>query len=347
MALLGLLHTVAPSAGWRLAVAHIDHGLRAESGADAQLVTSLAASLGLPVRCKRLSLPTGPGLAARARTARRGALTEIARAVGARTVALGHTQTDQAETVLLHLVRGAGLTGLSGMRTTTGWAAGSPRDGLWWRPLLGFARHQTRALARRLGLPFVDDPTNADRDKPRTLIRHEVLPRLAGINPEVVTALATAAGHAARADEALAQWAGDALQRRVEPSASPTSSTVYDISDLATLPGEVRRRLIRAVCCEAGLVVDAIPARVVEDLDAALCGHNHEPNRPRSWDLHPRTRAHVAGGRFWLAPRPDEPTPETGRESTKQAAHTAPASSGGAVDATPARETIDPPKPGG
>ena len=294
VALLGLLALLRGSEGLVLTVAHVDHGLRPEAEAEARLVTSLATRVDAPVRHRRLTLAGGPGLAARARAQRRAALLEIAGEVDASWVALGHTRTDQAETVLLHLTRGAGTAGLGGMRA---WTASPVDRAGWWRPLLDLGRDETRALAQRLQLAFVDDPTNDDRQAPRTLVRHEVLPRLATINPAVERALATAAEHAARADQALHGWAlAEAERRRVPMSGQSGAIVGYDITDAGALPAEVRRRLIRCACLEAGIMSDAIVARVVEDIDAAWRARGPA----RRWDLHPHTRVHLAGDRLWL-----------------------------------------------
>lgn len=297
--LLGLLALLRGPERLALTVAHVDHGLRPESETEAQLVTSLAARIDVPVRHRRLSLRRGPGLPARARDRRRAALLEIAgeASEGARPewIALGHTRTDQAETVLLHLTRGAGTGGLGGMRS---WTEG------WWRPLLDLGRDETRALAQRLELPFVDDPTNDDREAPRTLVRHEVLPRLATINPAVERALATAADHAARAEDALHGWAMAELQRRRVPMSTPSTGG-YDMSNAGALPAEVRWRLIRCACQDAGIESDAISARIVADIDAAW----RAGGPARRWDLHPHTCVHLAGDRLWLERPQSEPGP--------------------------------------
>lgn len=313
MALVGLLHVLSRSASLVLTVAHVDHGLRTTSADDAALVTSLANTLGLPVRHRRLQLDRGPGLPARARTLRQAALIAIADEVGAGVVALGHTRTDQAETILLHLTRGAGLRGLAGMRARSTWSSAADVDttkararahGQWWRPLLGLSRTQTRALAKCFGFGFIDDPTNDSREAPRTLIRHEVLPRLSVINAAAERALATAADHAYRAEQALAQWAGTELKRRrCSPPDGVAAVCAYDISDVAALPAEVRWRLIRGACQHAGLIADAVSAKVVEDLDVAWL----HPGPARSWDLHPRSRAYLARDRFWVICGADGP----------------------------------------
>ncbi|HEY0139130.1 MAG TPA: tRNA lysidine(34) synthetase TilS, partial [Nannocystis sp.] len=147
-ALLGLLALITDADRLTLTVGHVDHGLRAGSAAEAEHVRTVAQSLGVAVHATRLTLAPGPGLPARARDARRAALRGMA--AGA-PVVLAHTQTDQAETLLMHATRGAGLEGVAAMPA---W------DDPWCRPLLGVPREVTRALCDRLGLGFVDDPSN-------------------------------------------------------------------------------------------------------------------------------------------------------------------------------------------
>lgn len=171
-ALVGLLALIAGVDGLSLTIGHVDHGLRAASAEEAAHVVAIGRTLGVPVRTTRLTLAGGPGLPARAREARRAALRDMAAACGAAAIALGHTRTDQAETVLMHVTRGAGLAGVAAMAA---WE--SP----WLRPLLDLPRSETRALCGRLGLGFVDDPTNLDPQHPRVRMREQILPALAQI----------------------------------------------------------------------------------------------------------------------------------------------------------------------
>ncbi len=155
MALLAL----AVAAGCAVTAVHVDHGLRVGSAAEAEVVAAAAGRLGARFRGVRVDIGAGPNLEARARAARRAALPEGA--------ATGHTMDDQAETVFLNLLRGAGLDGLAGMRPGP------------VHPLLGIRRSQTHALCEALGLDPVRDPTNTDRRFLRNRVRHELLP-LAG-----------------------------------------------------------------------------------------------------------------------------------------------------------------------
>lgn len=152
------LLVLAATAGCLVTAVHVDHGLRPGSAADADHVARLAAGLGVDFRAERVSVAPGPNLEARAREARLEAL-----GAGAMT---GHTVEDQAETVLLRLLRGAGLDGLVGMRP-------GPT-----KPILALRRRETRQLCAGLGLAVLDDPANADPAFRRNRVRAEVLPLL-------------------------------------------------------------------------------------------------------------------------------------------------------------------------
>lgn len=295
-ALVGLLHMIASDAGLTLSVGHIDHGLRLESADEAAAVARLATSLGLPHAAKRLSLKTGPGLPARAREARRAALLALASASDCDAIALGHTATDQAETLLMHAARGCGLEGLAAMR---------PWDPPWLRPLLELPRTATRSLCERLGLPFVDDPTNADHDQPRIRVRERVLPLLRVSNPRVEHALVCLAAQAGDAEDALTTWA-----TREEEARRIGDATRWSTRDLHTLPRAVRTRIVRRICALGGADLGALRAAVIEDIDravvarAAALGGTNAVLRPHVWDLRPSLRVRLDRDGLALAPAP-------------------------------------------
>jgi tRNA(Ile)-lysidine synthase len=174
MGLLDALVRLAPPRGWRLEVAHVDHGLRAESAAEADLVAEECARAGLPLRRLKVSVAAGGSLQERARSARLDALRTTARSAGATAIALGHTADDQAETVLMRILTTGSPRGLVAM---------AERDGLMARPLLRVWRAQTAAYCDALGLDVVDDPSNRDRRFLRTRVRHELLPALEAVMP--------------------------------------------------------------------------------------------------------------------------------------------------------------------
>lgn len=279
-ALVGLLALIAEVDGLELTIGHVDHGLRAASIAEAEHVVAIGRQLGVPVRTTKLTLTAGPGLPARARDARRAALQEQAAGCGAAAIALGHTRTDQAETVLMHVVRGAGLAGVAAMAA---WE--SP----WLRPLLELPRSETRALCGRLGLAFVDDPTNVDPQHPRVRMREQILPALGRENPQVEAALAQLATHAADAEAALDGWAErEATARRTGPASWSTAG-------LAGLPRAVRTRLLRRICGEGGASLSELGHSQIAAIDRALAETAPGSAGPRAWDLRPGRRLRLDG----------------------------------------------------
>ncbi len=174
-ALAVLAAAVAATHGLMLRLVHVDHGLRPSASDDSRLVVSLAERLGAECVVHQLSLEDGPNLEERARDARYAVL--------AANVCTGHTADDLAETVILHLVRGAGLDGVASMARV--------RPGGVCRPLLRLRRADTEALCVSLGLSTVADEMNADRRFRRVRVRSEVIPLLSDVaDRDVVPLLA-------------------------------------------------------------------------------------------------------------------------------------------------------------
>ncbi len=169
------LLVLAVAAGCDVTAIHVDHGLRAGSATEAQVVSAAAARLGAHFASHRVSVARGPNLEARARAARFAVLPAD--------VATGHTMDDQAETILVNLLRGAGADGLAGMEPGAR------------HPLLALRRSETHAVCAAVGLAPVCDESNDDPAFVRNRVRHELLPlcaRIAGRDP--VPLLARQAG---------------------------------------------------------------------------------------------------------------------------------------------------------
>src|SRR5881409_814265 len=219
VALLHLLSGLAADWRLRLHVLHVDHQLRAESAADADFVRALGARLGIPVDVATVAVDRRGSLEAAARSARYAALEACATRIGAERIALGHTADDQAETVLMRLVQGAGVRGLSGI---------PPVRGAIIRPLIELRRSALEPELERAGLAWVEDASNRDPKFLRNRIRHELLPLLSdSYNPEIATALVRLSslaretvGALDRAAEAeldrLAVWGDRAATLRLE-----------------------------------------------------------------------------------------------------------------------------------
>jgi tRNA(Ile)-lysidine synthase len=289
IAALGLLSLLCRSERLELIVGHVDHGLRAESGAEAEHVERVAIALRLACLRTNLELARGSGLPARAREARRSALEQQREACGAVAIVLAHTATDQAETMFMHLCRGAGLDGLAAMPTF---------EAPWLRPLLGLTRAQTRELCGLLDLPFVDDPSNANTDALRIWLREQVLVRMREENPKLELALLGLASQARDAEQALCGWAQAEVERR-------TTSDGWSLVDFDLLPRAVRSRMLRRVCELVGVDLGQLRRQVVETMDAAavtvaVSGRAiGTPNpAPLGFDLHPSCRVEI--GKFGL-----------------------------------------------
>jgi tRNA(Ile)-lysidine synthase len=225
-----------------LVTATVDHGLRPESAAEAEQVAAWSEAIGIPHRTLRWhGEKPRSGLQEAAREARYSLLAELARDIGAARVLTAHTLDDQAETMLMRLARGSGLSGLRGM------AAETHLQGIVLaRPLLGIRRSRILATCREQNWPFFEDPSNEDEQFTRVRLRRRLLPQLApeGITPE---RLAILARRLRRADEALALRAKDVLQaillRRVE------AEMIVNGTALQAEPEEIRLRVL-ALCLE-------------------------------------------------------------------------------------------------
>jgi tRNA(Ile)-lysidine synthase len=205
------LLVLASAAGCQVTAVHVDHGLRPGSAEEADVVARAAARFGAAFRAEQVVVAPGPNLEARARHARYAVLPPD--------VLTGHTADDQAETLLLNLLRGAGLDGLAGMR----------RDR---RPLLALRRADTHALCDQLGLVPVEDATNRSAAHRRNRVRHELLPLLDDIaERDVALVLARQAG-LLREEAAVL----DELAESIDPT---------DARALRDVPTPLARRAIR------------------------------------------------------------------------------------------------------
>jgi tRNA(Ile)-lysidine synthase len=198
---------LAVLAGCRVLAVYVDHGLRSGTAEEAEAVAAAAALLGAEFEIRSVGVGEGPNLEARAREARHAALGPSA--------LLGHTLDDQAETILLNLMRGSGLDGLAGMR----------RDGR--RPLLDLRRQETHEICDLAGLKPVEDPTNELPRFRRNRVRHELLPLLGDIADRDVAPVLSRQADLLRDDaSALAGWASeiDATDARAVAASAPAQA---------------------------------------------------------------------------------------------------------------------------
>lgn len=235
--LLHVLLQLAPRWNLSLSVLHLNHGLRgAESREDAEFVRCLASSLGLPCTVREADVAASQGnLEQAARAARLAFFRDQIASGAAHRVAVGHTRSDQAETVLFRFLRGSGTAGLAGIRPVT--------SGGIVRPLLDVDRADVEQFLRRCGVPWRQDSSNRSLEFARNRIRHELLPQLAGQwNPAIAQTLAHTA------DWALAEesWWEEEMDRLAPTCLSEIHGCILlNVASLRALPLAAARRLVR------------------------------------------------------------------------------------------------------
>ena len=257
---MAMLHLAAAAFPGGIEAATVDHGLRAEAAAEAALVARACATFAVPHSVLTVVVADEASVQAAARRARYVALAGWCRDRGLSVLATAHHADDQAETLLMRLGRGAGVAGLSGIRSAR------DLDGLRLiRPLLGWRRTELAAIVT--DVETVDDPSNASPDYDRTHVRALLAGAGDAIDP---LRFAASAAHLAEADAALDWLATEAIRSRVERSAEGRIAV-----DLEGLPCEVRRRILARLIGEADSAVDGptletAMARLDAGLNASL-----------------------------------------------------------------------------
>lgn len=263
---------------------HVDHQLRAGSAADGEFCRSLCAKLNVDLERVAVVVPKRENLQSAARRARYAALREAALRARAERIATGHTRGDQAETVLLRLLRGSGARGL---------AAIPARRGDLVRPLIDRSRSQVMEYLVDRGLGWRDDPTNGSPRFLRNRIRSEVLPALEALAPGLERRLARTADLLRDDDRALERLASRAVPRR---------ATRAEVTALLCLPLAVRRRAVRRLWRGLAGSRRGIGAEHVEAILRQL-----RTARPKRLALPGRREARVGGGFVELAEAPPPP----------------------------------------
>ena len=254
--LLVSLALLAPGRGWHLTVLHMNHGLRGvDADADAAFVKSVAQRLDLPSVIEARPVEPGSNWENRARRARLDFFAHQMRALPLDRIATGHTLDDQAETVLMRILRGAAPESLSGIRPVT-------PDGLI-RPMLDVAHQAACEWLREQGIGWREDLTNSNSDYRRNWIRHEVLPLIERRYP---AARSTLARHAAAAGDDARFWAVAASEASAVFEQRP-DSMVASVEPLAALPAALRRRVLRAALSHwSSSMVDSSHVEAVDGL---------------------------------------------------------------------------------
>jgi tRNA(Ile)-lysidine synthase len=233
LALLSVLREIVPAFPLHLTVAHFDHGWRADSAADRELVASMAATWGYDFRTARAADDI-PHTENAARSSRYAFLRQIAVDTQSSAIALGHTRDDQVETLLLHLLRGSGSKGLGAMRR---------REGDLARPLLDVSRAEIEAYLAQLHLTPIRDATNDDPRFTRNRLRQQVMPAIDAFDPAARDLLARTADILSEEDRFIDEQLTDL------PDDIATNRDAF-----AKLPPALQRRVIRRLVPEAGFL---------------------------------------------------------------------------------------------
>jgi tRNA(Ile)-lysidine synthase len=267
MALLDLLARLREPLDLHLACATVDHGLRSGAMREAALVEREASARSVPWMLLEgdagSEASRGGGPEEAARRVRYALLDAHAGEIGARRIALGHTLDDQAETVILRLMRGTGLHGLGGM---------SPlRDGRYARPLLGVERRDVRAYLEGREIPWIEDPTNSDERFVRNRVRRQVMPALEACQPGAAMRLgelARGAREARRAVDALVSGICDGIVQRRQ------GARVVDRKALLRVDPTLRSFVLREVLVDIRGDARGLGRRHIDAL-LSICASGH------------------------------------------------------------------------
>ena len=285
--------------GPRLVAVTVDHGLRPEAAREARDAKRLARSLDLPHHTLRWTGPKpGTGVPAAARAARYRLLAQAARKHGATHILTAHTRDDQAETLLMRMLRGSGVAGLSAMARET------ERDGvLLTRPLLDVSKAQLIATLKKARIGFADDPTNRDRSFTRPRLR-ALMPMLAAEGGDTRN-LARLAARIARANAAL-ELLVDGAEHYLALKSEDNSGAGFDAALFAVMPEEIRVRLLKRAIDRVGHEgpaelgkVETLLAAMAEALDGTLGQRESKLKQTLAGAV-----ISVAAGRIRIGPAP-------------------------------------------
>jgi tRNA(Ile)-lysidine synthase len=242
-AMLVALARLRVELGFELEAASVDHGLRVDAAADVAIAAAQAESVGVRFHPLRVNVPTSGSIQANARAARYTALGALAQNLRAARIAVGHTRDDQAETVIMRMLRGAGVAGLAGIEPLR-------RDGVI-RPLIDCRRADVGAFALKHCSVLAHDPSNDDPSYERVRVRRELLPRMERENPALTHHLADLADDARALLAALVPQADAVLAAALQGDGSIQLSAL-ERSPQAVRALALRVWLTRQTGCEPG-----------------------------------------------------------------------------------------------
>lgn len=313
---LALMHVLF-ALGYQLVIAHLDHALRSESNQEADYVQSLAKSNGLPfmgarVDVKEAAAISGESLEEAARNVRYRFLFDCARQVGAQSVAVAHHADDQIETILMHFLRGAALSGLAGMpyrRIIPLWDQEIPVV----RPLLDIWREEIEAYIDKVGIKPCIDVSNQDTTYFRNQLRHELIPELETYNPQFRKVLLRTVDVLREEKVLLDQLAREAWEKCLH--AQTEERVILRVDPFGQLHKSLQRRLLRLAIAQLRPDLRDVGFEVVERGLAYI----HQPGEVQEIDLIARLYLGIIKDRLilrtWAAELPDFEKPLLGSKN--------------------------------
>ena len=277
--LLRALRTLREETPFELRVVHVNHGLRENAALDETFCRELCAKWHIPLAVFHVEVDSHGSTEDAARRARYAAFEQVMPAGQAAVLALAHHMDDQAETVLMHLIYGSGMAGLSGMRELSG---------AFWRPLLSVRRTQIRDALTALHQPWREDESNQDTAYTRNHLRARALPALEQANASAVPAICRAADILRQEDGLLNHLAQDALSG----ACGRGMHRFILLKALTDQEPAMQRRMLRVYAAEVGLALDYEQTeRLRALLDRADGSYANVPGEWRA--LRTRTRLHL------------------------------------------------------
>lgn len=239
--LLQLLHRFVKTFGGHLVIAHLNHGLRGEEAdRDEDFVCSMARKYGLPFKTRKVNLKSiagegGLNIQDAGRKERYSFFADVIKEARGDKIAVGHNADDQAETVMMRVIRGTGVKGLGGVPPV--------RDNII-RPLIDFDRQEIESYAQREKIEYIEDSSNRDRKYMRNRIRHEMMPLLKSFNPNICRELGMLSLIARDVDSYLDEMAGRALNDVRCENDGKRDGVLLNRASLSSMPSPVKSKMI-------------------------------------------------------------------------------------------------------
>ena len=250
LSLMLLLNEIRLEHGFKLCAAHLDHSLRKESSSEAKYVSKTGSDLGIPVILDRKdvrlhSKKYGLSIEEAARNIRYDFLSNTARINGANAIAVGHTSDDQVETILMHLIRGSGIAGLTGMGQNSYWPSKTSTNKIAIvRPLLNASHQETQEYCAHMGFIPINDLSNLSDEFTRNSIRLNLLPLLQRYNPKVKESILRLA-HSVSQDQSFILSETNKAKYRITEQTNTGFSV--DRTKFQSMPYSLRNSLLRVL----------------------------------------------------------------------------------------------------